>query len=81
MSKVQKVKVSSKLQIAVPAEARKKLHIAPGDYLIVEIRDDSIVLSPEPKDYAAKLRGLHADVWEGIDPNEYVRRERDSWSR
>lgn len=76
----QRVKVSSKLQIAVPSEARKRLHIGPGDYLKVEVRDDSIVLRPEPKDYAAQMRGFHADVWENVDPNEYVRRERDSWS-
>ena len=75
----QRVKVSSKLQIAVPAEARKKFHIGPGDYLKVEILDDSIVLSPEPKDYAALMLGFHADVWEGIDPVEYVRQERDTW--
>ncbi len=25
------------------------------------------------------LEGLGKDIWEGIDPAEYVRRERDSW--
>jgi AbrB family looped-hinge helix DNA binding protein len=79
-SEVTKVKVSNKLQISVPAEARKKLNIKAGDYLIVEVRGDSLVLSPETKDYAALMRGFHADVWENVDPDEYIRRERDSWS-
>jgi len=26
-----------------------------------------------------KLRGLGKELWEGIDPVEYVRAERDSW--
>ena len=26
-----------------------------------------------------ELRGLGKEVWEGIDPAEYVRQERDSW--
>jgi AbrB family looped-hinge helix DNA binding protein len=75
-----KVKVSNKLQISVPAEARKKLNIKAGDYLIVEIRGDSIVLSPEPTDYVAYMRGLHAEVWEGVDVDEYLRQERDAWT-
>ena len=27
-----------------------------------------------------QLKGLGKEVWNGIDPNEYVRKERDSWS-
>ena len=26
-----------------------------------------------------ELRGLGKEIWEGIDPAEYVRQERDSW--
>lgn len=26
-----------------------------------------------------ELRGLGKEVWEGIDPDEYVAQERDSW--
>jgi len=73
---VARVKVSSKYQIAVPAEARKKLGIKPGDHLLVDIREESILLMPEPKDWAEALAGLHKEIWEGIDPVEYVRGER-----
>jgi hypothetical protein len=26
-----------------------------------------------------ELEGLGKEVWEGIDPDEYIREERDSW--
>jgi hypothetical protein len=26
-----------------------------------------------------ELEGLGADIWKGIDPQEYVRKERESW--
>ena len=26
-----------------------------------------------------ELRGLGKEIWEGIDPDEYVRKERDAW--
>ena len=26
-----------------------------------------------------ELEGLGKEIWEGIDPDEYVRKERDSW--
>ena len=74
-----RVKVSSKNQIAIPAAIRKKLRIKEGDHLLVDLREGSVVLIPEPRDYSQRLRGLHRDVWEGTDPEEYVRREREAW--
>lgn len=76
---IQRVKVSSKNQIAVPAAARERLNISAGDTLLVEIRDDSILLMREPEDYVEHMRGLHKEVWEGIDAQEYVASERKAW--
>lgn len=76
---VARVKVSNRYQIAVPAEARKRLKIEKGDHLLVAVRDGSILLLPEPKNYAVHLRGLHKEIWDGIDAQEYVDRERDAW--
>jgi hypothetical protein len=28
----------------------------------------------------SELKGLGKTIWKGIDPNEYVRKERDSWN-
>jgi hypothetical protein len=47
--------------------------------LLVDMRDNSIVLLPEPHDYARHLRGRHREVWEGIDPQNYVVSERETW--
>lgn len=44
--------------------------------MLVDVRGDHVLLMREPDDYAEQLTGLHAEVWSGIDPAEYVRRER-----
>jgi AbrB family looped-hinge helix DNA binding protein len=75
-----KVKVSKRNQIGVPAEARKALGINAGDTLLVEQRKGMLYIRREPIDYAQALLGLHKEVWEGVDPVEYVRREREDWS-
>jgi AbrB family looped-hinge helix DNA binding protein len=76
---MERVKVSSKHQIAVPSDARRKLQIQSGDYLLVDVREGCIILIPEPADYSKHLRGLHHEIWSDVDPVEYVRQERDAW--
>ena len=73
-----RVKVSKKHQIAVPAEMRRRLDIVSGDELLIELRDGYAVLLPAPSDYSRRLRGLHRDVWDGIEPQAYVRQEREA---
>lgn len=74
-----RVKISSKNQIAVPAEVRKKLQVGSGDYLILNIQDDTVVMMPEPRSFSEYMRGLHSEIWQGVDPDEYVRREHEEW--
>jgi AbrB family looped-hinge helix DNA binding protein len=74
-----RVRVSSKNQIVVPAEARKKLGIKPGNYLLVNVRDHSIVLVPETEDPVGALKGLGQDIWAGVDSDKWLREERESW--
>lgn len=76
---MERVKVSSKYQIAVPSTARKQLHIESGDYLFVDIRERSIMLIPEPRSHSRELRGLYGEIWRDIDPMEYIDNERASW--
>jgi AbrB family looped-hinge helix DNA binding protein len=73
------VKVSRKYQIAVPSEVRRKLGIRAGDTLLLDVRGQHVILIREPEDWAEALMGLHSEVWEGVDPQEYVRRERAAW--
>ena len=42
------VTLSSKNQIVVPREAREKLHIGPGDELLVLAKEDRAVLTSRP---------------------------------
>ena len=74
-------KVSTKHQIAIPSEARRKLGIEPGDRLSVEITDDSLVLRLRPSRPSDRLRGLGRQVWQGSDPVKRVRRLRDASDR
>lgn len=74
-----RVKMNKRNQIIVPAAVRKELHIESGNYLLMEIRNGHILLMPEPSNYSQHLRGLHREVWEGVEPQEYVQRERGAW--
>jgi len=71
------VKVSSKHQIAVPSEVRKRLGIKAGDRLEVEIRDDVIVLRPRAGSVADRLYGSGRGIYG--DPMVYIRALRDEW--
>lgn len=73
------VRVSSKHQIVIPREARRALSLGAGDELLIEVEEGRLVLYPRPKDYAKHLRGLHKEVWRGVDATEYVREERKTW--
>ena len=75
----QTVKVSSRNQIALPSEARKKLGIKPGDRLLVTVQDGVLALIPQPEDYVAAMAGLHREVWEDMDTDAYLNEERDAW--
>ncbi|MBA2569775.1 MAG: AbrB/MazE/SpoVT family DNA-binding domain-containing protein [Chloroflexi bacterium] len=70
---MQSVKVSSKHQISLPSEARRRLGIEPGDRLSVEVADDALVLRVRPDRPSERLRGLGRESWGGLDPVAHVR--------
>jgi len=72
------VKVSSKNQISLPSEARKRLGIEPGERLTVEIRDEELILRRRPARASERMRGIGRQIWDGIDPAERIRRDRDA---
>jgi AbrB family looped-hinge helix DNA binding protein len=73
------VKVSTKHQIVVPRTARRALGIKAGDRLSVEVTPEGVILRPRARRAGARLRGLGSDIWQGVDPVEYVRRLRQEW--
>jgi len=77
------VKVSTKHQVAVPSEARRRLGIKAGDRLSVEITDDAIVLRRRAEKPSERLKELGAigDIWKGVDPVAYARELREEMER
>lgn len=72
--------VSTKYQVVIPKEIRRKANIKPGQKLNVYLAKDQIILTPKknwPEDYLndKSLR----KIWEGIDVKAYIDEERNSW--
>ena len=34
---------------------------------------------PQPQDYARHMTGLHKGVWEGVDTDALLEKEREAW--
>ena len=75
----QSVKVSSRYQISLPAATRKQLNIQAGDRLLVDVQDGLLILVPQPDNYTRHLAGLHQEIWQNVNPDAYVARERSEW--
>jgi len=75
------VKLSSKHQIVIPKEIRKRLSLEAGGELAVEVEEEKVVLRPRPKNYTDHMLGLGRKVWQGVEATEYVRKERESWEK
>jgi AbrB family looped-hinge helix DNA binding protein len=78
---MQMAKVSSKYQIVIPKSVREALGLRPGDRLLIVTEGDKAVMRLRPRSYSEHMRGLHKEVWQGIDATEYVREERKSWEQ
>ncbi len=75
-------KVSHKFQVVIPKNIRELLGISKGDMLQVSEKDDEIVMKKikhtEPLSLK-DLKGLGKEIWENMDVEEYVKKERESW--
>ncbi|HHW44383.1 MAG: AbrB/MazE/SpoVT family DNA-binding domain-containing protein [Thermoanaerobacteraceae bacterium] len=75
------VKLSSKRQVTLPAGICRKLNLKEGDRLLLEIKDDRLILTRMPGSFSRYLSGsaggIYGRTMEEID--RYVRKERDSW--
>lgn len=75
--------VSTKYQVVIPKEARKKLSIKAGQKMDVEVTNNRVVLSKsktkkdwDPEDYYKRLGGL----WKSQnDIDEYLEEQDRSW--
>lgn len=48
---------------------------------MIEPIDDQPEPTPLPTRSILELEGLGAEVWDGVDPNQYVAELRDEWER
>jgi AbrB family looped-hinge helix DNA binding protein len=73
---VSEVKLSSKNQIVVPREARSALKLKPGDRLLAVVRGDTLILMAKPKKHSKAIKGMG----KGLYPEDYLKKERESWT-
>ena len=53
------VTLSSKNQVVIPQEARRKLGVGPGARLLVLLKDERMVFMPEPRHFDKRFCGRH----------------------
>jgi len=69
------VKLSAKGQIVIPARLRKELGLSEGDRLVIERKQEEVILKPVVK--LSKLRGI--DKLEGA--SEKIEKIRKEWDK
>jgi AbrB family looped-hinge helix DNA binding protein len=75
-------KVSHKFQVVIPKDIRELLGILKGDTLQVYKKNHEIVMKKiEAKKPLSlrNLKGLGKEIWQAIDVDEYIKKERESW--
>ena len=71
--------LSSKSQLVLPAEIRRKLGIHPGDRLVVELEGDHAVIRRAPCSDVEALAAYRSEVWR--DYADEVQHARDEWDQ
>lgn len=75
----QSVRLGKRFQLVLPKKIRQRLGLREGDVLLVEATRKGILLVPKPQSYTRHLAGLHREVWQDVDVDEYLREERKTW--
>ena len=73
------VTVTTKGQITIPAELRRKLEITEGTKLIVVDEEDALRLIPVPK--LSQLAGIDKEVFKERKPSEELVKMRREWTQ
>jgi len=71
--------LSSKSQLVLPAEIRRKLGIHPGDQLTVELEGDHAVIRKAPRSDVEALAAYRSNVWR--DYANEIQAGRDEWDQ
>ena len=72
--------LSSKYQIVIPKDVRKKLSLSPKDKLVVSISPDQtyLIVKPMIKDWTGHARGLGKNIWKKVNTEKYHEEFRES---
>ena len=73
-------RLSSKSQIVIPAEIRRKVGLKPGDRVTLVVEGDQVILKKQvDEDSLERLRALGGPAWKGAA--EEIQRAREEWDR
>lgn len=78
VSDMETVTVSTKGQITIPADLRRKLEIHEGTKLLVIREEDALKIIPVPK--LSHLAGVDKEVFKGRKPSQEVEKMRKEWT-
>jgi AbrB family looped-hinge helix DNA binding protein len=76
---MRRTRLSSKSQITLPADYRRRLGVEPGEELLMDFQDDRIVLLKNSGSALDELRSLPPEIWAGAA--DEIQRARDEWDR
>lgn len=77
---VASAKLTSKYQITIPAEIRRRLDLAAGDVVYLTVEEGRVVLRSARGGWTRSTRGLGAEVWRAEGGAEAaVEKERGPW--
>ena len=81
-----KTVISDKYQVVIPKSVRERLKLKIGQTVFMHPLPDQngILLTAKSKSaqpWYDQLAGLDKEVWQGIDPVEYIRSLRSEWDR
>ena len=71
--------LSSKAQLVLPVEIRRRLGIHPGDRLVVELEGDHAVIRKTPHSDVEALAAYRSDIWRNYA--DEVQNARDEWDQ
>lgn len=72
-------KLSSKSQIVLPAEIRRRLAIKPGDMLEITDKDYRIIIRKAPSSFVDALDACTSEKWRGYDKE--LEEARAAWDK
>ena len=71
--------LSSKSQIVVPAEIRRRLHLKPGDRVVLEVDGEQVIMRKLSQSHISALGDFDAGLWKDYEVE--LAKERDQWER